>query len=128
MRGEVTGSVRRVLRLEGACLLLAAVFAYSRFGIGWGLFALLFFAPDIAFAAYWAGPRIGAIVYNALHSTVGPIALAMAASMPHARIPPALAILWLAHIGFDRALGYGLKYADGFVFTHLGNIGKQRQS
>jgi hypothetical protein len=91
-------------------------------------FALLFFAPDIAFAAYWAGPRIGAIVYNALHSTVGPIALAMAASMPHARIPPALAILWLAHIGFDRALGYGLKYSDGFVFTHLGNIGKQRQS
>jgi hypothetical protein len=35
-----------------------------------------------------------------------------------------LAIIWLAHIGFDRALGYGLKYAAGFGFTHLGRIGK----
>jgi hypothetical protein len=32
----------------------------------------------------------------------------------------------LAHIGLDRALGYGLKYNAGFVFTHLGRIGKVR--
>ena len=35
-----------------------------------------------------------------------------------------IAMIWLAHIGFDRALGYGLKYASGFGFTHLGRIGK----
>jgi hypothetical protein len=29
-----------------------------------------------------------------------------------------------AHIGIDRALGYGLKYSTGFGFTHLGRIGK----
>jgi hypothetical protein len=36
-----------------------------------------------------------------------------------------IAMIWLAHIGFDRALGYGLKYAIGFGFTHMGRIGKQ---
>jgi hypothetical protein len=36
-----------------------------------------------------------------------------------------IAMIWLAHIGFDRALGYGLKYAAGFTFTHLGRIGRK---
>jgi hypothetical protein len=35
-----------------------------------------------------------------------------------------LAMIWLAHIGIDRALGYGLKYRTGFANTHLGRIGK----
>ncbi len=35
-----------------------------------------------------------------------------------------LAMIWLAHIGIDRALGYGLKYSAGFGFTHLGRIGR----
>ena len=37
----------------------------------------------------------------------------------------AVALIWLAHIGIDRALGYGLKYEAGFGFTHLGRIGRQ---
>ena len=35
----------------------------------------------------------------------------------------AAALIWIAHIGLDRALGYGLKYATGFGDTHLGHIG-----
>ena len=35
-----------------------------------------------------------------------------------------IAAIWVAHVGFDRALGYGLKYADGFGFTHLGLKGR----
>jgi Domain of unknown function (DUF4260) len=35
------------------------------------------------------------------------------------------AILLLTHVGFDRALGYGLKYAAAFGHTHLGRIGKR---
>jgi hypothetical protein len=36
-----------------------------------------------------------------------------------------IAMIWLAHIGFNRALGYGMKYSTGFTFTHLGRIGKK---
>jgi hypothetical protein len=34
-----------------------------------------------------------------------------------------IALIWANHIGIDRMLGYGLKYAEGFRFTHLGRIG-----
>jgi hypothetical protein len=33
-------------------------------------------------------------------------------------------LIWLAHIGADRGLGYGLKYATAFGDTHLGYIGR----
>ncbi|MGQ7476239.1 DUF4260 family protein [Streptococcus suis] len=32
-------------------------------------------------------------------------------------------LIWLAHIGWDRAFGYGLKYESGFKHTHLGDLG-----
>jgi hypothetical protein len=32
------------------------------------------------------------------------------------------ALIWLAHIGMDRALGYGLKYPTTFKDTHLGHV------
>ena len=36
----------------------------------------------------------------------------------------ALGLVWLAHIGADRLLGYGLKYGDNFQHTHLGQLGQ----
>ncbi len=35
------------------------------------------------------------------------------------------ALVWIAHIGFDRALGFGLKYASRFGDTHLGRTGRR---
>ena len=119
-----TGIPRLLLRLEGAALALVATALYWRLGESWLLFALLFLAPDLSFLAYLAGPRIGAIVYNAVHTTVGPFALALAGLLLPWELAIALSLIWLAHIGLDRALGYGLKYEAGFRFTHLGGIGR----
>lgn len=120
----VGGGVRRWLRLEGVAALAAAVAVYATTGLGWGFFALAFLAPDLAIAAYLAGPRVGAAVYNAAHSYVGPLALAAAAHAGGwAGLLPA-ACLWAAHVGFDRMLGYGLKYATAFGDTHLGRLGR----
>src|SRR5690606_29348552 len=80
--------------------------------------------PDISFAGYLAGPKVGAIAYNALHTAIGPIALALAGFALAAPLTLSIALIWLAHIGIDRALGYGLKYPAGFGFTHLGRIGR----
>jgi hypothetical protein len=33
-----------------------------------------------------------------------------------------LCVIWVAHIGFDRLLGYGLKYPTAFKDTHLGKV------
>jgi hypothetical protein len=103
--GAVMGGVRWLLQVEGLALLAAATAAYADQGFGWGWFALFFLAPDLTFAAYLLGPRWGAAV------VLGSEPLAMAA------------LIGLAHVGFDRMLGYGLKYGTGFGDTHLSRKG-----
>ncbi len=120
----VTGGVRWVLQIEGLALLAAAMAAFAQQGFGWGWFALLFLAPDLTFAAYLLGPRWGAAAYNAAHSTIGPLVLGAAALLAGSKPLEMIALIGLAHVGFDRALGYGLKYASGFGDTHLGRKGR----
>ena len=122
--GAVGGAPRLWLRLEGLAVLALAVLVFARGGHSWALLALLFLVPDLALAAYAAGPRVGAAVYNAAHSYVGP-AIAAALALLAGR-PPVVACIWAAHVGVDRALGYGLKYPTGFGDTHLGPIGRRR--
>jgi hypothetical protein len=122
LAGAVLPPVRWLLRLEGLGLLLAALVFYARLGQGWGRFAILFLVPDVSLAAYLVSPQVGARIYNAVHSTIGPLLLAIVGLL---FLPTALpfALIWLAHVGFDRALGYGLKYPDDFHATHLGRVG-----
>jgi hypothetical protein len=122
----VEGAQRRILRAEGLALFAAAAGAYAHYGLGWGLFAALFLAPDLSIFAYLGGPKFGAAAYNALHTTIFPLALsALGLATPTPAL--ALGLIWLAHIGFDRALGYGLKSASGFRDTHLGAPGRSRE-
>ena len=123
--GAVTGGVKTLLRLEGLTLFAGMTLSYTVWGGSWWLYAILFLAPDLSFAGYLTGPRIGAIVYNTAHSTLAPVTLMAAGFALASPLALAIAMIWLAHIGFDRALGYGLKYSDGFGFTHLGRIGRE---
>jgi hypothetical protein len=123
--GAATGRVRTILQLEGLMLFAGMVALYAHNGGSWWLFAVLFLAPDLSLAAYVAGPRIGAAIYNALHTTLLPIVLGVGGAALSSPLARQIALIWLAHIGIDRALGYGLKYASGFGFTHLGRIGKK---
>ena len=124
--GAAQGSVRLWLRIEGLIVLGLAVYLYARGGHSWVVFATLFLLPDVSFAGYLAGPRIGAAVYNMAHSYVGPLLLTAALLTTAANLMWAL--IWAAHIGFDRALGYGLKYPTAFADTHLGRIGRPNRS
>jgi hypothetical protein len=121
--GAAVGVPRLVLRLEGAALFLAAALVFWRLGGSWLLFVALFLAPDLSFLAYLVSPRVGAAVYNAVHATLGPLALLALGFWREAPIIESLAMIWLGHVGLDRALGYGLKYATAFNDTHLGRIG-----
>ena len=123
--GAVFGAPKLLLRLEGAARFLAAAFLFWRLGGSWLLFVILFLAPDLSFFAYLVSPRIGAIAYNTVHTTLGPLALFALGYVFSAPLAEALATIWLAHVGADRALGYGLKYGDAFNATHLGRIGSR---
>lgn len=83
---------------------------------------MLFLAPDLSFAGYLAGPRMGAWVYNTVHTTISPIALAVVGVLWNTDWCVQLALIWLAHIGLDRLLGYGLKYPTAFKDTHLHKV------
>jgi hypothetical protein len=124
VNGFVTGTPRILLRLEGLLVLVGAIIAYSKLDARWWLFALLFFAPDVLMLGYLGGRRVGAAIYNLGHCYALPLGLVGAGLVWNAAGAVATGVIWAAHIGFDRALGYGLKYADGFGSSHLGQVGR----
>ncbi|MBI2513206.1 MAG: DUF4260 family protein [Opitutae bacterium] len=125
-----TSFARLWLRLEGLAALALAALLYRHFGLSWLWFAVLLLAPDLSLLGYLGGARVGAWCYNLAHTyAIAGLVLAAGLLAPLASAPrPALVgigLIWCAHIGLDRALGYGLKSPAGFRFTHLGKIGRE---
>jgi Domain of unknown function (DUF4260) len=111
-----------LLRLEALLVLSASVAGYRLMLHGsWWLFAVLFLAPDLSLSGYAARQhlRFAAAVYNTAHNYILPGLLGAAAwhwtSLGAGRI----AGIWIAHIAFDRLLGFGLKFPEGFKPTHI---------
>jgi len=111
-----------LLRIEEACLLIAALLLYTHLHISWLLFAALFLAPDLFMLGYLANPRVGAAIYNLGHVVLLPLSLFALACATHRPLLSAIAIIWFSHIAFDRLLGYGLKYPTRFKDTHLQHV------
>ena len=112
------------LKLEHAAILIAAVTAYVLLGFSWQMFAILILAPDLSFAAYLIGPKIGAWCYNAAHTWILPVMIAGIGVATGWEWAFPIALISTAHIAFDRMLGYGLKHESSFQDTHLGRIGR----
>jgi hypothetical protein len=113
---------RVLLRLEGLALLAGGVALYLHFDYSLLALVLLALVPDFSLAGYLAGPRLGTVIYNAVHTTLLPIALGTIGVLSDADVPVQLALIWLAHIGADRAIGFGLKYPSTFSDTHLQRV------
>jgi hypothetical protein len=113
---------RTLLRLEGLALGAGALIVYFQGDYPAWLFVALILAPDLSFAAYAAGPRIGALGYNALHTLVGPLLVGVIGVVGDWKLGVEIALIWLAHIGVDRLMGYGLKYPTAFKDTHLQRV------
>ncbi|WP_083441187.1 DUF4260 domain-containing protein [Nitriliruptor alkaliphilus] len=111
-----------LLRLEGLALLATAVVVYGQLDASWWLFAGLLLVPDVGLAGYLAGPRVGAATYNLTHTVVLPLALGAWALAAGTSTALAVAVIWLAHLGMDRAVGYGLKYRTAAADTHLQRV------
>lgn len=124
--GAVSGAPRVLLRLESVAALAGAIGAYSALSGRWSLFALLFLVPDLSMLGYLASVRIGAACYNSAHSYLGPAVLVVLGLTAGGHRPLEIACIWVAHVGFDRMLGYGLKYRTSFGDTHLGRVGARR--
>ncbi|MBJ7539762.1 DUF4260 domain-containing protein [Marinomonas transparens] len=121
---EAAGNIRWVLRIEGVAILTLSSIAFAHCEASWTLFAILFLVPDFSLIGYLLGSKTGAIAYNITHSLIGPLICIGAGLLSENSLTIAIGLIWSAHIGFDRGLGYGLKYQSGFRYTHLGMIGK----
>ena len=121
--GTVSGTPRLWLRVEAAALLTGALIAYSTTGQPWWLVPVVLLLPDLAMTGYAAGTRVGAFLYNLAHATPVPALVIGLGWWQHRPLLLGLGLVWLAHIGLDRLMGYGLKYDDHFQHTHLGMLG-----
>jgi hypothetical protein len=124
--GMATEAVRTWLRFEGLVAFPAALAFFGSIGGNWLLVVPLLLVPDLSAAGYLAGPRVGALTYNLVHNWgVGLVVLGLGFWLGSTAVQLAAAIL-IAHVGMDRALGYGLKLPGSFKDTHLGRIGRAR--
>jgi hypothetical protein len=112
----------RLLHLEGLAVMAASLAVYFDAGYGWLLLVVLFLAPDLSMLGYLRGPALGALTYDLVHTYVGPIALGTVGVLAGWDHATQLGLIWLAHIGLDRMLGYGLKYPTAFKDTHLQRV------
>ncbi len=110
------------LQVESGTFLLAACILYHQLHGSWLWFALLFLAPDISMFGYLANKKVGALVYNLAHTYTIPVLLSLALWLSGRTSDIWLPLIWLAHIGFDRMIGYGLKYETAFKDTHLQKV------
>jgi len=113
---------RLFLHLEGLAILVGALVMYANQHFSWSTFALFLLAPDLAIIVYALHQRSGQIVYNIVHTTIFPLALAVFSILNTNSLGLQIALIWLAHIGMDRTVGYGFKYPGSFKETHFSRI------
>jgi hypothetical protein len=113
---------RRLLHLEGLAVAAGSLVLYFDAGFGWVLLLVLILAPDLSMLGYLGGPRLGSLAYDLVHTYAGPVALGVVGVLGGYETALQIALIWLAHIGVDRLLGYGLKYPTGFKDTHLQRV------
>jgi hypothetical protein len=111
-----------LLHLEGAAVLAVTLLFYRELGQSWWVFVLLFLVPDLSLLGYLVGKPVGAVVYNVVHTYVLPAGLFGLGFVAERGFVMALALIWAAHIGFDRLVGFGLKYPLVFKPTHLQQV------
>jgi hypothetical protein len=119
---KLFNSPSTLLRLEGAVVIIIALVLYGRSGSGWLAFVVLFFVPDVSMIGYAVNTSIGATIYNVVHAYALPAILGVAGVFTANAPLVAVSLIWFAHIGLDRLLGFGLKYPTVFKDTHLQRV------
>ncbi|MBV1933876.1 MAG: DUF4260 domain-containing protein [Parvibaculaceae bacterium] len=121
-KGTAIGFPKWILRTEGLVVLGAACIFYARAEYSWTLFALIFLVPDLLMLGYLVNKQLGSITYNFSHNYILPAALLFYGQNISSETLTACSLIWIAHVGFDRLLGYGLKYKTAFKHTHLSSL------
>ena len=103
MRNPVT-----VRRFEALSVFTLCLLIYYANGFSWGLFALLFFTPDLAMFGYAVSTSFGNRLYNTTHFFLFPVILfflvyffAQSSLLPYA-------LIWASHISLPWSFALSL--------------------
>jgi Domain of unknown function (DUF4260) len=108
-----------LLRAEGAIIFGTSLLFYGEIRDSGILFVALVLVPDLSMLGYLLGVRFGTAIYNLFHTLVAPLLLiAFSIFCQQFWLLP-YGLIWTAHIGIDRLLGFGLKYPTRFQDTHF---------
>lgn len=111
-----------LLHLEGLFVFIISIYLYGQLDGSWLLFILLILLPDVSVLGYLVNNKIGSYAYNIVHTYMGPIFLMLVGFFLEMPLLLTLGLIWTAHIGIDRAFGFGLKYRDSFKNTHMQKV------
>ena len=110
---------RIMLHIEGLAVFLSSIALYWYIGANGWMFILLLLVPDLVFLIYMMDKALGMKAYNLVHTYIVPIVLTVLSLLTGWQLGIALGLIWTAHIGMDRLVGYGLKYSAEGKDTHL---------
>ena len=114
--------MKTILKIEELAEFILGLFLFSQLNLSWWWFLGLFFTPDIGMLGYLVNTRVGAFAYNLFHHKGLAILFYLMGAYLKMEVIQVVGIILFSHAAFDRMLGYGLKYKDGFKYTHLGNL------
>lgn len=117
-----------IIKLEELGQLALAVLLFSQLQYTWWVFPACLLLPDLSMVGYLANPRAGALLYNIFHHKLLAVAFIAIGYWLDEPLASLAGVILLGHSAMDRALGYGLKYADSFKNTHMGWIGKESKA
>ncbi len=107
-------------------MFFASLYFYLHLNYQWYWFIIFLLVVDIFMIGYLSKDnKLGAYIYNIGHSLIIPLFLLVLGVVVSNKLSIGVSLIWIAHIGMDRSLGYGLKLESGFQYTHLGKIGKK---
>lgn len=118
--------MKNIIRLEEMAMLVASVLALIYLKVPYWYYMILFLGPDISMFGYLLGNKTGAACYNIFHHKGIAVTLLAAGFFYDNWLLQVTGLILLGHSSMDRMMGYGLKYTEGFKFTHLGVIGKNK--
>lgn len=111
-----------ILKLEGLLVFVGSLSVYIAYDYRLLWFFVFLLLPDLTMLGYWKGKKTGAFIYNLGHTYLmsGPL-LALGLALQQDILVQA-GLIWTAHIGIDRLMGYGLKYGTDFKHTHFNRL------
>lgn len=117
--------MKNLLRLEELFMLVISLYGLYFLHASWWIYLLVFIGPDISMLGYLAGNAVGAACYNLFHHKGIAALMILLGLASNQQVFLIIGIVVFGHSSMDRFFGYGLKYSEGFKYTHLGKIGKE---